>query len=252
MDPKPMNSGIRFEDVHFVYPGTEKEVLKGISFDVPAGSTVALVGESGGGKSTMMDLMARFFDPVTGIISIDGNDIRNFTVKDHRSRVGIVTQEIFLFYGSVHQNISYGRDLSRDDVIQAARLANAHDFIEALPQGYDTVLGERGFTLSGGQRQRIAIARALLRNPEILILDEATSALDTESERLVQDALSRLFKNRTTFVIAHRLSTIETADIILVISGGQIVERGTHDDLMKNPGMYARLQEIARQATLPV
>ena len=237
---------IRFESVSFVYPETDGPVLEDVDLEVPVGSTVALVGESGSGKSTMVDLVSRFFSPTSGRITIDGQDIQDFRLVDHRGRIGIVTQEIFLFYGTVRDNIAYGRELPVAEVEKAARLAHAHDFIMELPDGYDTMLGERGMTLSGGQRQRIAIARALLLDPEILILDEATSALDTESERLVQHALERLFKNRTTFVIAHRLSTIEKADQICVVSGGRIVDRGKHDDLMARGGLYARLQEISR------
>jgi ATP-binding cassette subfamily B protein/subfamily B ATP-binding cassette protein MsbA len=250
--PRPltrMTQGIEFRNVDFIYPGTDRKVLEGISFSIKAGQTVALVGESGAGKSTMMDLLARFFDPTSGQILIDGVDIREYSVHDHRSRIGIVQQEVFLFHGTIRENITYGRPgYTRRDAERAARLASAHDFIEALPQGYETVVGERGVMLSGGQRQRIAIARALLYNPEILILDEATSALDTESEKLVQKALDRLFRNRTTFVIAHRLSTIEKADVILVVSGGSIVDRGTHADLMQREGLYARLQQISREA----
>lgn len=240
---------IVFDNVRFTYPEGDTEVIKGISLNVPVGSTVAIVGESGGGKSTLMDLLARFFDVDEGRILINGNDIRDYRIKDHRSRIGIVTQEIFLFHGSIHDNIAYGNpNHTREDVENAARLAHAHEFIQSFPDTYDTILGERGGNLSGGQRQRIAIARALLRDPEILILDEATSALDTESERIVQDALERLFQNRTTFVIAHRLSTIEKADIIVVISEGKIVDQGTHVDLMNREGLYARLQEISRSA----
>ena len=250
--PKPlhkMTEGLEFRDVHFAYPDTTANVLNGISFFAKAGQTVALVGESGAGKSTMMDLIARFFDPLSGQILIDGVDIRNFTVHSHRSRIGIVQQENFLFHGTIRENITYGRpDLTLKDAKRAARLASAHDFIEKFPDGYETIVGERGVTLSGGQRQRISIARALLYNPEILILDEATSALDTESEQLVQKALGRLLKNRTTFVIAHRLSTIEKADLILVISSGQVVDSGTHQELMSREGLYARLQKISREA----
>lgn len=250
--PRPlqkMNQGIEFRNVEFAYPGTDKKVLNGVSFSVKAGQTVALVGESGSGKSTMMDLMARFFDPTAGQILIDGVDIRESRIHDHRSRIGIVQQEVFLFHGTIRENITYGRPgYTVKDAERAARLASAHDFIERFPEGYETVVGERGVMLSGGQRQRISIARALLYNPEILILDEATSALDTESEQLVQKALDRLFRNRTTFVIAHRLSTIEKADLILVVSGGSIVDRGTHADLMQREGLYARLQQISREA----
>jgi len=245
----PLKDSIEFKDVHFTYPETEAEILHGISMKVKAGQTVAIVGESGSGKSTLMDLLARFFSPTGGSILIDGEDINNFKVYDHRKRIGIVTQEIFLFHGTIKENIAYGKpEYSVSDVEKAAKLANAHDFIMELPDGYDTVIGTGGFTLSGGQRQRIAISRALLRNPEILILDEATSALDTESERLVQNALERLFMNRTTFVIAHRLSTIEKADFIVVISGGKIADTGTHEDLIKRKGLYAKLQEISRKA----
>ena len=246
---EPLRRSVSFDGVSFRYPQTEKLVLRDINLTVPVGQTVAFVGESGGGKSTMMDLMARFFDPTEGAIRVDGADIRNFRIADHRSRIGIVTQDIFLFHGTIRQNIAYGDvSYSYRDVERAARLAHAHDFIVQMPGGYNTIIGERGFTLSGGQRQRIAIARALLRNPEILILDEATSALDTESERLVQAALSRLFRNRTTFVIAHRLSTIENADRIVVIAGGEIAESGTHAELMRLNGVYAHLQEIGREA----
>lgn len=246
---EPLRDSIVFEHVNFTYPGTDREVLTDINLTIPAGKTVAIVGESGSGKSTLMDLLARFFSPTSGRILIDGNDIQNFRVNDHRSRIGIVTQEIFLFYGTVKENIAYGRpEYDEKDVERTAKLAHAHDFIKEMPNGYDTLTGASGLNLSGGQRQRVAIARALLRNPEILILDEATSALDTESERLVQEALERLFLNRTTFVIAHRLSTIEKADIIVVISNGRIVDVGTHEDLLSREGLYARLQEISRGA----
>lgn len=250
--PRPLHrlrQSIRFEDVRFTYPGTTREVLHGINLDVPVGATVALVGESGSGKSTLMDLLARFFDPVQGRILVDGHDIRDFRIVDHRSRIGIVTQEIFLFYGTIFQNIAYGSpNHDRREVEKAARLAYAHDFIKEFYEGYNTLVGNRGVTLSGGQRQRIAIARALLHDPEILILDEATSALDAESERLVQQALERLFQNRTTFVIAHRLSTIENADRIIVLSEGRIVDSGVHTELLARGGLYARLHQISRQA----
>ncbi|MEQ8351462.1 MAG: ABC transporter ATP-binding protein [Leptospiraceae bacterium] len=253
--PQPVpevNDAIRFENVQFTYPESEAQVIQGIDLEVPAGSTVALVGESGGGKSTLMDLLARFFDPDQGRITVDGVDIRNFNLTEYRSHIGIVQQDTFLFHGSIRENIAYGSpEHDPQEVEKAARLAYAHDFISELSEGYDTMVGERGVTLSGGQRQRISIARALLHDPEIMILDEATSALDTESERLVQDALERLFRNRTTFVIAHRLSTIEKADIIVVVSGGKIEDAGTHKDLMNRSGLYARLQQISREATQP-
>lgn len=248
---RPMRKHLEFKNVSFTYPETEKRVLDKIDLHVEAGQTVALIGESGSGKSTLVDLMARFFDPTEGSIRIDGHDIRDFRITDHRSRIGIVQQENFLFHGTVRENIAYGRpDVSIREIMKAARLAHAHDFIKQLPGKYDAMIGEKGLNLSGGQRQRIAIARALLRDPEILILDEATSALDTQSERLVQHALERLFRNRTVFVIAHRLSTIEKADAIVVLSGGQIVDKGRHEELMKKGGLYARLQEISRE-TLP-
>lgn len=257
IDPKsPVKTGdlenkIEFEHVSFRYPGTDKLVLQDIHLSVPSGSTIALVGESGGGKSTLMDVLARFFDPVQGRILYDGEDIRNFRLSDYRNRIGIVQQETFLFHGTIRENIAYGSPQHDEkDVEKAARLAHAHEFIMQLPEMYHTMVGERGVTLSGGQRQRIAIARALLHDPDIMILDEATSALDTESERLVQTALERLFKNRTTFVIAHRLSTIEKADLIVVISGGRIVDMGRHEDLMSREGLYSRLQEISRQASV--
>ena len=254
-NPRPVpevKKSIKFDNIHFTYPESEAKVIKGLSMEVPAGSTVALVGQSGGGKSTMMDLLARFFDPDEGSITVDGVDIREFSLAEYRSHIGIVQQDTFLFYGTIRENIAYGSpEHDPAEVEKAARLAHAHDFISELPEGYDTMVGERGVTLSGGQRQRISIARALLHDPEIMILDEATSALDTESERLVQDALERLFKNRTTFVIAHRLSTIEKADIIVVISGGTIEDMGSHHDLMQRSGLYARLQQISREATQP-
>ncbi len=249
--PELLREAIVFENVCFAYPGTEKDVLSDINLRVPAGATVAIVGESGSGKSTLVDVLARFFDPTQGRILLDGHDLREYRVKDHRARIGIVQQDIFLFHGTIHDNISYGRtEYTHDQVETAARLAHAHDFIRDFADGYHTMLGELGLTLSGGQRQRISMARALLRNPEILILDEATSALDTESEREVQRALETLFKNRTTFVIAHRLSTIEKADFIVVLSGGRIVDQGTHDDLMLREGLYQRLQDISRRAVL--
>lgn len=246
---RPLRKQIEFKNISFEYPETDRLVLDGVNLTVEAGQTVALVGESGSGKSTFMDLMARFFDPGQGSIKIDGVDIRQFRIQDHRARIGIVQQETFLFHGTVRENIAYGRpDISIREIMKAARLAHAHDFIKQLPGKYDAMIGERGLNLSGGQRQRISIARALLRDPEILILDEATSALDTQGERLVQHALERLFRNRTVFVIAHRLSTIEKADLIVVLSGGKIVDMGKHADLMQKGGLYARLQEISREA----
>ncbi|MDP5169194.1 MAG: ABC transporter ATP-binding protein/permease [Bacteroidia bacterium] len=231
---------IRFEDVHFRYD--REEVLKGISFDLHKGKTVALVGPSGGGKSTIADLIPRFYDPISGSISIDGVELRQVKLTDLRSKLAIVSQEGILFHDTVLANIAYGEpspDL--ESVKAAAMMAHAHEFITALPQGYQTIIGERGTMLSGGQRQRIAIARAILRDPDFLILDEATSNLDTESETFVQDALEKLMKGRTSLVIAHRLSTIRQADMILVIEGGEIVERGTHEELLQHSGLYLKL-----------
>ncbi|MCS7205429.1 MAG: ABC transporter ATP-binding protein/permease [Leptospiraceae bacterium] len=245
---KPLKHYIRFENVSFQYPGTEQKVLENINFEVKVGQTVAIVGESGSGKSTLMDLLARFFDPTEGRILFDGIDIREFRIKDHRSRFGIVQQDTFLFYGTIKENIAYGSpNFSLKEIEKSARLAYVHDFIQSLPEGYDTVIGERGINLSGGQKQRIAIARAIYYNPEILIFDEATSALDPKSERLFQRALERLFKNRTTFIIAHRLSTIEKADVIIVLNKGKIIDMGTHEDLMNKTGLYSKLQEISRE-----
>ena len=242
---QPLKKNIQFKDLCFSYPESEEQVLHNINLDVPVGATVALVGESGGGKSTLMDLLARFFKPASGQILFDGQDIQDFRVLEHRSRIGIVTQEIFLFHGNIYENIAYGKEnANHKEVEKAARLAYAHDFIHNMPKGYKSSVDNRGLNLSGGQRQRIAIARALLRDPEILILDEATSALDTQSEKLVQQALERLFRNRTTFIIAHRLSTVEKADIIIVIAEGKIVEQGSHKSLLKKDGYYASLQRI--------
>lgn len=239
-----VNSTIHFEAVGFEYePG--KPVLENVSFEVPVGSIVALVGPSGAGKSTLVDLVARFYDPTHGRITVDGVDLRDFSIRSLRSRMGVVAQDTVLFHDTVRANIAYGLgDVPQEAIERAAHAANAHDFIMELPQGYDTVLGERGTRLSGGQRQRIAIARAILRDPAILILDEATSALDTESERLVQEATDQLLEGRTVFVIAHRLSTIRHADRILVVRGGQIVESGRHDELLSLDGAYRRLYDL--------
>lgn len=235
---------IRFENVCFEYPETNTEVLHNINLEVKIGETVALVGPSGSGKSTLVDLIPRFYTPTKGRILIDGVDIQEIDLVELRRRIGIVTQDIFLFHGPVWENIAYGKpNSSLKDVVRAARLAHAHDFIKEMENGYNTHLGIRGLNLSGGQRQRLVIARALLRNPEILILDEATSALDNKSERLVSEALDRLFKNRTTFIIAHRLSTIRKIKRILVMDKGEIVEEGDHEFLMKEQGLYAKLYQ---------
>lgn len=236
---------VQFKQVQFAY-NDDAAVLHGISLDVPAGSKVALVGESGGGKSTILNLILRFYDPSKGSILIDGHDIKKVTLRSLRASIGIVTQESLLFDDTIRANIAYGKpDASEKDIIAAAKNAAAHDFIQKLPQGYDTIIGQHGVRLSGGQRQRIAIARAMLKNAPILLLDEATSSLDTASEAQVQQALDRLMKNRTTIVIAHRLSTVKDADTIYVISAGRVVEHGSHAALLKKKGEYSRL--YARQ-----
>lgn len=235
---------VRFNDVSFAYNENE-EVLSHVSFEVKPGEMVAFVGPSGAGKSTVASLLPRFYDAINGSITIDGQDIRKVTLDSLREQVGIVPQETVLFNGSVYDNILYGRlDATREEVEAAAKAANAHDFIMQLPDGYETMLGDRGMNISGGQRQRISIARAILKNPQILILDEATSALDTESERVVQEALDRLMVGRTSFVIAHRLSTIKNADKIMVLEKGQLIEQGNHDELMTMDGLYAHLYKI--------
>ncbi len=233
---------IVFDDVSFKYKDTAHRVLKHISLDVKAGSYVALVGSSGGGKTTLCSLIPRFYDVTKGSIRIDGKDVRDVTLKSLRENIGIVQQDVYLFAGTVYENIRYGKPgASREEIIEAAKLANAHDFIMELPNGYDTDIGQRGIKLSGGQKQRLSIARVFLKNPPILIFDEATSALDNESENIVKESLEKLAKNRTTFVIAHRLSTIKNAERILVLTENGIEESGTHDELMKLGGVYAQL-----------
>lgn len=236
---------IVFDDVSFRYLTADRDAVSHASFEIPRGKVVAVVGSTGSGKSTMSGLLARFFDPQQGRITIDGVDIRDLALEDVRALIGSVQQETILFNESIAFNIRYGSPNATDaDVIAAAKAANAHDFIMAQPEGYERKVGEKGFALSGGERQRIAIARAILRNPPVLILDEATSALDTVTEHLVQEALGRLMTNRTTFAIAHRLSTIRSADLILVMDQGVIVERGTHDELYAKNGIYRRLCDI--------
>ena len=233
---------IRFDHVSFEYPDDHNPVLNDICLEVRPGEKLALVGPSGGGKTTLCNLIPRFYDTTRGTIQIDGRDLRGITLQSLRSSIGIVQQDVYLFSGTVYENIAYGRpEASREDVIQAARLAGAHEFITELKDGYDTYVGERGVKLSGGQKQRISIARVFLKNPPILILDEATSALDNESEHIVSQSLERLAQGRTTVTIAHRLTTIQNADRILVLSGGRIVEEGSHQELLKKQGNYYQL-----------
>jgi subfamily B ATP-binding cassette protein MsbA len=243
VEHKVFENQIEYRNVCFQYE--KDEVLKNINLTITKGKTVALVGTSGGGKSTMVDLLPRFYDVVSGEILIDGIPITDLVISDLRGMMGIVSQETILFNGSLYENIAFGlENVKLEDVVSAAKVANAHEFIDQLELGYETNIGDRGVKLSGGQRQRISIARAVLKNPPILILDEATSALDTESERLVQDALTNLMKNRTSIVIAHRLSTIQHADEIIVMQKGEIVERGNHLDLLEKNGIYKKLNEM--------
>lgn len=240
---KQFNDCIEYHNVYFRYG--KDDVLRGINLKVEKGKLIALVGESGGGKSTLADLLPRFYDVCEGSITLDGNDLRDYRISDLRGLMGIVTQESILFNDTVFNNIAFGmRNVSRKEVIEAAKIANAHEFIMELEKGYDTIIGDRGMNLSGGQRQRLSIARAVLKNPPILILDEATSSLDTESERLVQEALTKVMQQRTSIVIAHRLSTIQFADEIIVLQKGQIIERGKHDELIANGGVYKKLTDL--------
>jgi subfamily B ATP-binding cassette protein MsbA len=235
---------LRFEQVSFGYDA-DRPVLRDVDLTVGPGEIVALVGPSGSGKSTLVDLIPRFYEVSSGRMTLDGVDLRELSLESLRGLLGIVTQEVILFNDSVRANIAYGMpDVPSERIEAAARAANAHEFIRKLPGGYDSLIGERGVMLSGGERQRLSIARAILRDPQILILDEATSSLDSESELLIQEALDRLMRGRTAFVVAHRLSTIQRADTILVIAEGAIVERGTHTELLSRQGAYARLHEL--------
>ncbi|MCF0177228.1 MAG: ATP-binding cassette domain-containing protein, partial [Bacteroidales bacterium] len=243
LELKSFSDSIEFRNVSFSYG--DEPVLKNINLKIEKGKTVALVGPSGAGKSTLADLIPRFWDVTSGSLLIDGHDVKEYRIEDIRRQLGIVTQESILFNDSVYNNIRFGMEgVSYEDVVSAAKIANADEFITESEAGYETNIGDRGGKLSGGQRQRLAIARAVLKNPPILILDEATSALDTESERLVQDALAKLMENRTSLVIAHRLSTIRFADEIIVLQNGEIVERGSHNDLLKAGGLYSHLCEL--------
>ena len=240
-----------FEDVTFLYPGTQTPALSDINLKVKAGQTVALVGPSGAGKTTICNLVARFYDPTSGRVTLDGRDLRDYDVESFRALLGVVEQDVFLFDGSIGQNIAYSRKhATAEEIRKAAEIANALEFIDKLPAGMNTLIGERGVRLSGGQRQRLAIARAVLADPRLLILDEATSNLDTESEQLIQQSLSRLMKGRTSFVIAHRLSTIAGADLIVVVEGGRILQTGTHAELMELGGKYRTMVEQQVKMTL--
>ena len=237
---KDVKGRVCYEDVSFHYSDDETTVLSHVSIEIPAGKSVALVGPSGGGKTTICSLLPRFYDVTGGRVTVDGQDIRSLTLKSLRSQIGVVQQDVYLFSGSIRDNIAYGKpDATEEEIIEAAKCANIHDFIMELPDQYDTFVGERGARLSGGQKQRISIARVFLKNPPILILDEATSALDNESERWIQHGLEELSKNRTTITIAHRLSTIKNADEIIVITENGIAERGTHETLLEKNGIYA-------------
>lgn len=242
---KDVRGDIAFENVSFHYADSDQMVLQNVSLNVKAGEYIALVGSSGAGKTTLCSLIPRFYEPTEGVITIDGEDIRNLTQKSLRNHIGIVQQDVYLFAGTIFENIQYGRPgATREEVIEAAKRANAHDFIMSFPDGYDTDIGQRGVKLSGGQKQRLSIARVFLKNPPILIFDEATSALDNESEKVVQDSLETLAKNRTTFVIAHRLSTIRNAEKILVLTENGIEESGSHQELIAKNGIYKKLYEI--------
>ncbi len=238
------SSAITYENVTFHYP-EKKNILAAVSLTIKAGEVIAVVGPSGSGKTTLANLLMRFYDPQEGRILLDGHDLKNLTLHSLRSQIGVVSQEVVLFNDTIRYNISYGsKDAPESELVAAAKAANAHQFIMKMPQGYDTPVGERGVKLSGGERQRIAIARAILKNPPILILDEATSALDAESEKLVQEAIEHLMEHRTVLLIAHRLATVKKSDRIIVLDKGSIVEQGTHAQLLSQEGIYSRLHYL--------